>query len=319
MLHHSSTFLSLLFFSFLLFYFGGCDYLYILYGFKLTVLLLQSLDIKIIGRCHHFCYQLVLSFKFRAFVVLGDCGGKYCYLQSDCLRIEASFPEPTHTFREHSSGSGPETQPSFSCLPKLLGSPAADSLSWQTFQKLNHPSVRLGFYFYFYQFVLWAETYHIRRNRNFGSRQARHFSELFLFGIWNQERGLQGGCNSAWYRQSKGFESKLCMVTTCCSLSIERQGAEARGTSRFSIVMWEAWGQFRLLVESLWVGQNCCTEQTTCISKILIRFLNFSCFYFTLSVIFLIDFWNCQFFFCSQHHIFFSSHMYRWKLCYFSV
>lgn len=70
MLHHSSTFLSLLFFSFLLFYFGGCDYLYILYGFKLTVLLLQSLDIRIIGRCH----QLVLSFKFRAFVVLGDCG-----------------------------------------------------------------------------------------------------------------------------------------------------------------------------------------------------------------------------------------------------
>lgn len=67
---------SLFFFSFpfFLFYSGGCDYLYILYGFKLTVLLLQSLDIRIIGRCHHSCYQLVLSFKFRAFIVLGDSG-----------------------------------------------------------------------------------------------------------------------------------------------------------------------------------------------------------------------------------------------------
>lgn len=79
--------------------------------------------------------------------------------------------------------------------------------------------------------------------------------------------------------------------------ALERQGAEAQGTSRFSIVMWEAWGQFRLLVESLWMGQNCCAGQTTCTSKILIRFLNFSCFYFTPRVIFLIDFWNLSNFF----------------------
>lgn len=39
-------------------------------------------------------------------------------------------------------------------------------------------------------------------------------------------------------------------------------GQEDQESSWFAVVMWEAWGQPGLHVESLWTGQNCCADQT---------------------------------------------------------
>lgn len=287
----------LLFFSFLLFYFGGCDYLHILYGFKLTVLLLQSLDIRIIGRCHHSCYQLVLSFKFRAFVVLGDCGESIVIFRVIVSESKLRFQNPLTFYVNIALAVVQKPSPPFCVCQSCLE--AQQQIHWAGKPSRNSIILQHDLVFIFIFISLFCELRLITSEETEISDLGRQ--DIFQNSSYLEYEIRKGGCKGAATQPGidkvKDLSPSSAWWQHAAASALERQGAEARGTSRFSIVKWEAWGQFRLLVESLWMGQNCCTGQTTCISKILIRFLNFSCFYFTLRVIFLIDFWNCQFYF----------------------
>lgn len=126
-LFSSMSSLLFFFFSFLLFYSGVLDYLCVLPGLKILVLLLQSLDIRIIGRYYHSCYWSRANWSCPLKLEPSWCWeivGKML-LPSCGLRIIALFPEPTQTLCESSSGSRPESQPFFFLSAKAAWKPCS--------------------------------------------------------------------------------------------------------------------------------------------------------------------------------------------------